>query len=243
MPVHGELLGQVVELVPGVVGLVGGRIGDLGEGEETQHPTRVPGRRNARLCGRWQRRRRLLSGLRVLDLSIWRPGPYATSLLVALGADVLKVEPPGGDPMRHYAGLFESINAGKRSIVLDLKDGAGRDRALALAEQADVLVEGFRPGVMARLGMDEATVRLPQPGPRLLLHLGLRPGGRARRAPRARRQLPGLGRRADPRRGHGDAAAPADGRPGVRPDRRLRHLCGGHRPRVPPGRGPTSTSP
>jgi alpha-methylacyl-CoA racemase len=101
----------------------------------------------------------LLSGLRVLDLSIWRPGPYATSLLVALGADVLKVEPPGGDPMRHYAGLFESINAGKRSVVLDLKYGAGRDRALALAEQADVLVEGFRPGVMARLGMDEATVR------------------------------------------------------------------------------------
>ena len=75
-----------------------------------------------------------LSGLRVLDLSIWRPGPYATSLLVALGADVLKVEPPGGDPMRHYAGLFDAVNAGKRSIVLDLKaedetragTGAGR---------------------------------------------------------------------------------------------------------------------
>jgi len=101
----------------------------------------------------------LLAGLRVLDLSIWRPGPYATSLLVTLGADVLKVEPPGGDPMRHYAGLFESINAGKRSIVLDLKDDPQRERALALADQADVLVEGFRPGVMARLGMDEATVR------------------------------------------------------------------------------------
>jgi len=104
-----------------------------------------------------------LAGLRVLDLSIWRPGPYATSLLVSLGADVLKVEPPGGDPMRHYRGLFESINAGKRSVVLDLKDDAGRDRALALADQADVLVEGFRPGVMARLGMDEATVRRRNP--------------------------------------------------------------------------------
>lgn len=67
-----------------------------------------------------------LSGLRVLDLSIWRPGPYATSLLVALGADVLKVEPPGGDPMRHYAGLFDAVNAGKRSIVLDLKAEDGR---------------------------------------------------------------------------------------------------------------------
>ena len=104
-----------------------------------------------------------LSGLRVLDLSIWRPGPYATSLLVALGADVLKVEPPGGDPMRRYEGLFASINAGKRSVVLDLKDDAGRARGLALAEQADVLVEGFRPGVMARLGLDEAAVRARNP--------------------------------------------------------------------------------
>ncbi len=101
----------------------------------------------------------LLSGLRVLDLSIWRPGPYATSLLVALGADVLKIEPPGGDPMRHYPGLFAPINAGKRSVELDLKDGDGRLRALALAVEADVLVEGFRPGVMVRLGLDDAAVR------------------------------------------------------------------------------------
>jgi crotonobetainyl-CoA:carnitine CoA-transferase CaiB-like acyl-CoA transferase len=105
----------------------------------------------------------LLSGLRVLDLSIWRPGPYATSLLVALGADVLKVEPPGGDPMRHYAALFESINAGKRSIELDLKDGDDREQAIALAQEADVLVEGFRPGVMARLGLDADTVRGANP--------------------------------------------------------------------------------
>ncbi len=106
----------------------------------------------------------LLSGVRVLDLSIWRPGPYATSLLVALGADVLKVEPPGGDPMRHYAALFESINAGKRSVVLDLKQGEDRARALELAAEADALVEGFRPGVMARLGLDAATVREANPG-------------------------------------------------------------------------------
>jgi crotonobetainyl-CoA:carnitine CoA-transferase CaiB-like acyl-CoA transferase len=104
-----------------------------------------------------------LSGLRVLDLSIWRPGPYATSLLVSLGADVLKVEPPGGDPMRQYAGLFESINAGKRSIELDLKDGGDRERALALAMEADVLVEGFRPGVMTRLGLDADTLRRANP--------------------------------------------------------------------------------
>ena len=104
-----------------------------------------------------------LSGIRVLDLSIWRPGPYATSLLVALGADVLKVEPPGGDPMRHYEGLFDVINAGKRSVELDLKDDDDRSRALELAGVADVIVEGFRPGVMARLGLDYATVRRLNP--------------------------------------------------------------------------------
>ena len=105
-----------------------------------------------------------LSGIRVLDLSIWRPGPYATSLLVPLGADVLKVEPPGGDPMRFYPGLFAAVNEGKRSIELDLKDGVARARALELATQADVLVEGFRPGVLARLGLDEAAVRARNPG-------------------------------------------------------------------------------
>ena len=76
-----------------------------------------------------------LSGTKVLDLSIWRPGPYATSLLVALGADVIKVEPPGGDPMRYYQGLFEEINAGKRSRVLDLKNADDRTRALELTQQ------------------------------------------------------------------------------------------------------------
>ena len=104
-----------------------------------------------------------LSDLRVLDLSIWRPGPYATSLLVALGADVIKVEPPGGDPMRHYVELFESVNAGKRSIVLNLKDADDRARALELALEADVVVEGFRPGVMARLGLGAATLRAAKP--------------------------------------------------------------------------------
>ena len=60
----------------------------------------------------------LLSGVRVLDLSIWRPGPYATQLLAEMGAEVIKVEPPGGDPMRVYVELFASLNADKRSIEL-----------------------------------------------------------------------------------------------------------------------------
>ena len=104
-----------------------------------------------------------LDGLRVLDLSIWRPGPYATSLLVPLGADVLKVEPPGGDPMRFYPGLFAAVNEGKRSLELDLKRADQRARVLELATQADVLVEGFRPGVLARLGLGEAAVRALNP--------------------------------------------------------------------------------
>ena len=95
----------------------------------------------------------LLSGIRVLDLTIWRPGPYATQLLAELGADVLKIEPPGGDPMRAYGGLFTSLSANKRSIVLDLKVDADRGRALELAAAADVVIEGFRPGVAARLGV------------------------------------------------------------------------------------------
>src|ERR1700727_2218647 len=104
-----------------------------------------------------------LSGMRVLDLSIWRPEPYATSLLVPLGADVLKVEPPGGDPVRFYPGLFAAVNGGKRSWELDLKDAVGRARAQELATQADVLVEGFRPGVLARFELDEVAVRARNP--------------------------------------------------------------------------------
>lgn len=95
----------------------------------------------------------LLDGVTVLDLSVWRPGPYATQLLADAGADVLKVEPPGGDPMRAYPGLFERLHAGKRSVALDLKDPAAVRRCLALAAGADVVVEGFRPGVVDRLGV------------------------------------------------------------------------------------------
>jgi crotonobetainyl-CoA:carnitine CoA-transferase CaiB-like acyl-CoA transferase len=101
----------------------------------------------------------LLAGVRVLDLSIWRPGPYATQLLADLGADVLKIEPPGGDPMRMFPELFATLNANKRSVVLDLKDAEDRGRAYRLVADADALVEGFRPGVATRLGMSEPAVR------------------------------------------------------------------------------------
>jgi crotonobetainyl-CoA:carnitine CoA-transferase CaiB-like acyl-CoA transferase len=91
--------------------------------------------------------------VRVVDFSQNLPGPYATLLLAQLGADVVKVEPPGGDPARAFPRLFAAVNQGKRSECLDLKSEAGRTRARALVKDAGVVVEGWRPGVAARLGV------------------------------------------------------------------------------------------
>jgi crotonobetainyl-CoA:carnitine CoA-transferase CaiB-like acyl-CoA transferase len=104
-----------------------------------------------------------LEGLRVLDLTVWRPGPYATQLLAEQGADVLKVEPPGGDPMRSMPDLFDILGAGKRSIVLDLKDDGDRATCLNLAAEADVFVESYRPGVADRLGVGYDAVAAVNP--------------------------------------------------------------------------------
>ena len=105
-----------------------------------------------------------LHGTRVVDLSVWRPGPYATQLLAERGAEVIKIEPPGGDPMRAFPELFGSLNARKASRRVDLKSDAGRDEVLALTDGADVVVEGFRPGVVDRLGVGYAAVRERNPG-------------------------------------------------------------------------------
>lgn len=107
------------------------------------------------------------SGIRVIDLTRMIAGPVCTMLLADQGADVIKVEPPEGDPVRGPAGIaspmFVSANRGKRSFALDLKQAAGRDVLLRLADTADVLVENFRPGTMQRLGLDAATLRARQP--------------------------------------------------------------------------------
>lgn len=106
----------------------------------------------------------LLDGLRVLDLTMWRPGPYATQLLAQQGAEVIKVEPPGGEPMRMFRSHFDLLNQHKRSVVLDLKDPAGVARCLELAAEAEVFVEGFRPGVADRLGVGHEAILAINPG-------------------------------------------------------------------------------
>ena len=112
-----------------------------------------------------------LSGLRVVDLTLFLPGPYLTMQLADHGAEVIKVEPPGeGDPTRHL-GLsdgpgtvyFRALNRGKKSVVLDLKSAEGRAALYELVEKADVFVESFRPGVMDRLGFGQAELRKRNP--------------------------------------------------------------------------------
>jgi crotonobetainyl-CoA:carnitine CoA-transferase CaiB-like acyl-CoA transferase len=101
-----------------------------------------------------------LAGVRVLDLSAYIAGPYGCTLLADQGAEVLKIEPPGGDNLRHYPSTlthesraFLGVNRSKRGVTLDLKQPTDREVLLRLVKEADVLVHNFRPGVPARLGI------------------------------------------------------------------------------------------
>ena len=96
-----------------------------------------------------------LEGITVLDLTRLLPGAVATQYLADHGGEVIKIEQPGeGDYARTMNPLvFARTNAGKKSVVLDLKQAAGKQALLQLAARADILIEGFRPGVMARLGL------------------------------------------------------------------------------------------
>jgi crotonobetainyl-CoA:carnitine CoA-transferase CaiB-like acyl-CoA transferase len=111
-----------------------------------------------------------LSGILVLDFTTLLPGPLATLLMAEAGAEVIKIERPGGEDMRHYeprfdgeSAMFALLNRGKKSLVLDLKNKSDRNKLGPLLARADVLVEQFRPGVMARLGLSYDAVRAINP--------------------------------------------------------------------------------
>ncbi len=111
-----------------------------------------------------------LQGMLVLDFSQYLPGPLTSLTLAQAGAQVLKIEPPGGDPMRRLtaapdgeSSLFDLLNMGKRSICIDLKDQACKRFIVDLIPRADVMIEQFRPGVMKRLSLDYETVKELKP--------------------------------------------------------------------------------
>jgi alpha-methylacyl-CoA racemase len=112
-----------------------------------------------------------LAGIVVLDFTTLLPGPLATLMLAEAGAEVIKIEPPGGEMMRahspHVDGdsvAFAALNRGKSCLMLDLKSSDGRERLAPLLARADVLIEQFRPGVMQRIGLGYEGVRAVNPG-------------------------------------------------------------------------------
>ena len=105
-----------------------------------------------------------LKGIQVVDFSMFVPGPFASALLADLGAEVIKVEMPGGDPGRGYVPVqFETENRNKRSLALDLKNPAAKEIVHRLVRKADVVVEGFRPGVAKRLSIDFESLKSANP--------------------------------------------------------------------------------
>jgi len=116
------------------------------------------------------------AGITVLDLTQIYNGPYATFLLAQAGAEVIKIEPPGGEHLRKRSGAsgaampFAMLNANKRTMTLNLKSTRGRELLLRLVGQSDVLVENFAPGVMERLNLGEEVLR--EANPRLIYASG-----------------------------------------------------------------------
>ncbi|WP_079505714.1 CaiB/BaiF CoA transferase family protein [Mesobacillus jeotgali] len=108
----------------------------------------------------------MLNGIKIVDFTNYIPGPFATLRLKELGAEVVKIEAPDGDPARNTGEgyVFNAHNRGKKSIVIDLKHQEGKMLALDLIAGADVVVESFRPGVMEKLGLGYEAVKKVNPG-------------------------------------------------------------------------------
>ncbi|MDL4862546.1 CoA transferase, partial [Halomonas elongata] len=108
-----------------------------------------------------------LRGIRVIDLTRVISGPFCTQILGDHGAEVIKIEPPGrgdivrsqGNMVNGFSWYFAQFNRNKRSLTLDLRQEEGKAILVRLLEDADVLVENFRPGVMGKMGLDDATLR------------------------------------------------------------------------------------
>jgi crotonobetainyl-CoA:carnitine CoA-transferase CaiB-like acyl-CoA transferase len=186
-----------------------------------------------------------LAGTRVVDFSHVMAGPYASHLLRLLGAEVIKIESPGiGDAMRNYGAdrrydgmspAFIAVNAGKKSLVLNLKHPPALAAVRRLIAGADVVLENFRPGVMARLGLDYESVREPAAAHGLLLGVGLRPAKPAPRLAGHRQHRAGDQRHdvAERRARRRPDARRLSGRRHVdRPDRSFRHRRGAAAPRA-----------
>jgi crotonobetainyl-CoA:carnitine CoA-transferase CaiB-like acyl-CoA transferase len=112
-----------------------------------------------------------LQGVRVLDVTQFMAGPFCTTILADLGADVIKIESPSGDSTRQMVGAvgtespsFNAVNRGKRSLVVNLKTGDGQDLFKRLAQSSDILIENYRPGVMRALGLGYDALRAINPG-------------------------------------------------------------------------------
>ncbi|ADC65380.1 L-carnitine dehydratase/bile acid-inducible protein F [Ferroglobus placidus DSM 10642] len=106
----------------------------------------------------------MLEGMRVVELAYFYPAPYCTQILAELGAEGIKIEPPSGDPMRYRSEIFAALNRNKKSLVLNLKDEKDLSKFYEIVGKSDVVVEGFRPGVAKKLGVDYESVKKVNPG-------------------------------------------------------------------------------
>ncbi len=168
-----------------------------------------------------------LSGLRVLEIGHFVAAPFAARILGDLGADIIKIEPPGGDPARQWGeqvngrSLWWSMHGrNKRSVTLNLKHARAREVILSLIPHCDAVIENFRPGHLAKLGLGATGLAVGQGGPCRRPHLRIRADGALSRPRRLRRDRRGDRRPASPDQSSAGRTRPAAS-PGGGEHRRL----------------------